>query len=259
MVRQGLVNHRNVASQRDLNDMLWIKWQNPIFGIYGAHLLLLSPEPNIALLEKVTHNLDSLLGDHPDVRALAIYLADRKNNQYDFTAYTAPPMLRSSWNIIVNATVLKPELVPSTSLAAQISDRLWGYSPWLIWQNPVEIKVVDVLPPFPLEAIGDVSIMVGKVTTNGVESQKVAERANLTPIEHDLLDYIFDMVRPDAPSDEVAKLLSALGKTFKLRQPSSTDERLSSKGVVRSLGVPASVASTALEGLTSKLGLSPQN
>lgn len=40
--------------------------------------------------------------------------------------------------MLVRATAEKPSLVPPGSLAAQIADRLWGTSAWLIWEVPPE-------------------------------------------------------------------------------------------------------------------------
>lgn len=295
LARQGLANRRNVVSKEDLGEMLWAKYGNPMLGIYGAHLLLLSPEPDLSLLKVVTENLHGLVGDHPDVQALAIYLAEKgiATNFAAYTTYTAPPMLRSSWDIILKATSAKPGLVPLDSLASQIWNRLWGYSPWLIWQTPIaaevahaafDKKAADALPkkakffslspkPVPsppsekaeetrildkietdgirsrklsLEALGQVALQIGKVASSRRELDMRAENAGLAPIEQELLGYILDVVRPGTPSQ------------FRQRQLTSADERLSPNEVVRSLGIPASLASAALQGLVNKLGLSIQ-
>ena len=52
------------------------------------------------------------------------------------TPIGAPPMLRRSWQMLVQATAERPALIPPGSLNAQIADRLWGAGAWLSWQAP---------------------------------------------------------------------------------------------------------------------------
>src|SRR2546425_4937372 len=57
LARHGLAHGRVVMQPDELNKMLWMKSDNPMLGIYGAHLLLLSQEPDRNLLRTVTANL----------------------------------------------------------------------------------------------------------------------------------------------------------------------------------------------------------
>lgn len=258
LARQGLVDRRKVVSQRDLESMLWVKFENPVFGIYAAYLMLLEPDPDITLLEKVTSNLYSLVGDHPDVRALAIYLAEKKGEKHDFTPYFAPPMLKNAWDIIVNATSTMPDIVPLASLASKISDRLWGYGLWLIWLlHPdidqggvfVETDAAGISQKVNLAPARDIARGVTDIATNRRDLQKIADQVVLTPIEQDLLTYLFDTLRQNAPASKITKSVSESE-----RQMGSFDERFSTEMVVRALHVPASVATATLESLNRKLG-----
>jgi hypothetical protein len=136
LARQGLMDRRQVLP-RDVTEMLWDKWQNPILGIYGAHLMLLQEEPNWQLFGRVIHNLRGIFGGypHPDVEALALCHEATARRDYRFEF---PPMLRRSWSLLQEATFAQPGLVPSGSLALQVSDRLWGGSPWHLWRAPVQ-------------------------------------------------------------------------------------------------------------------------
>ena len=49
-------------------------------------------------------------------------------------------MLRRSWTLALEASVVRPELVPVSSAASTIADRIWGEEPWLIWQSPPEFQ-----------------------------------------------------------------------------------------------------------------------
>jgi hypothetical protein len=100
-----------------------------MLGILGAHLLLLEPEFNPSLFQLVVATLRDLLGQHPDVEALAL----RQGNDGAPEAFTTPPMLRRSWRLVLERTVDHPELVPADSLMASVAPRIWGDGPWLLW------------------------------------------------------------------------------------------------------------------------------
>jgi hypothetical protein len=134
LARLGLISGRNVLS-RDITEMLWAKWQNPMLGIVGAHLLLLSPEPDRELLGIVVNNLRYGIWPgfrHPDVEALALRLEAAASDY----AFATPPMLRSSWSLVIDASIAAASLVPEGSLAFDVATRVWGNSPWLLWRNP---------------------------------------------------------------------------------------------------------------------------
>jgi hypothetical protein len=134
LARLGLSSGRNVLS-RDITEMMWAKWQNPMLGILGAHLLLLSPEPDLALLRTVVENLRYGIWPgfpHPDVEALAL----ASSAQASGYVFAEPPMLRLSWSLVIGASNSDPSLVPEGSLAFDVATRVWGNSPWLLWRNP---------------------------------------------------------------------------------------------------------------------------
>lgn len=129
--RLGLVNTRQVLSENVIDEILKGKFENPMLGIFGAHLLLLDKQIKLGLLEVVVKNLRRMLGEnqHPDVEALALRLG-AKNTTYIFEH---PPMLRRSWWQVVEATVDNEKLVPLNSMAAMCADSIWGEEPWLQW------------------------------------------------------------------------------------------------------------------------------
>jgi hypothetical protein len=130
LARLGLANRRQVVSD-ELRELVGQPEVDPMLGIVTAHLLLLEPEPNLALVETIVANLRQRLGStpHPDVEALAVRLGQGAE-QYLFWL---PPMLRRSWELVVQATVDRPELAPVDSPAAAMADRIWGNGPWLAW------------------------------------------------------------------------------------------------------------------------------
>jgi len=127
---------RGGMPEEQVNDLLKLKFGNPMFGIYGAHLLLLSGEPDWVLLGEVVTNLKSLVGDHPDVLALTMHPKLRHLEQS--ATYEVPPMLRSSWRLVVAESVQRPDLVPLYSYSSAVANRTWGAGAWLVWRPPIE-------------------------------------------------------------------------------------------------------------------------
>jgi len=144
LARMALANERKIL-RGEVLAMLYSKFDNPMLGILGGHLLLLdSPSAGQDLLKKSVANLRSVLNyPHPDVEALA--LGAGMGSQYQFTA---PPMLRRSWALIVNATIDEPALVPSGSLADRSAANQWAVEPWLTW----EVKQARVPGPIAFDS-----------------------------------------------------------------------------------------------------------
>jgi hypothetical protein len=126
LARQGLLEKRPVLKS-EINNMMWRKFENPMLGIMGCHLMLINPSPNMDFFGKVIKNLRRMLGVHPDVEALALLLYESE------TAYLFKtlPMLRKSWNLVLQASVNRPEIVPIDSEASNLSNHLWGEGMWV--------------------------------------------------------------------------------------------------------------------------------
>lgn len=141
LARQALARGYRGIQAKDLHDMLWGKWEDPLLGILGLHLLLRQEKPDLDLAETVIGRLRGpILNEfrHPDVEILALEAARRRGRTPEAAPFAAPPMLRASWNYLVQATAERPDLIQPGSLASQIADRLWGASAWLIWLAPPE-------------------------------------------------------------------------------------------------------------------------
>lgn len=131
MARLALADRRRVYGTV-LNQLLTSKWENPMLGILGGHLLLLEENVDTGLLRNVVENLRAILPvPQPDVEALA--LAAGLGTNYRFRM---PPMLRASWQIVLDHSVRQPGLVPLGSLAASLAFLVTHQDPWLIWCRP---------------------------------------------------------------------------------------------------------------------------
>jgi hypothetical protein len=149
LARQALASRRQILTP-NLREMLAQNLDDPTLGIFGGHLLLLDPEPDLELLRLVVGNVRGMLGQapHPDVEALALRLDPSSVTH----VFENPPMLRRSWTLALEASVTRPELVPASSAASTIADRIWGEESWLIWQRPAESQS-EVAFGLPMEDI----------------------------------------------------------------------------------------------------------
>ena len=130
VTRLALADERFVLSSQ-LRDILVGKFENPMLGIFGAHLLLLGlvrrsrrdPRRDVTLQSRldsvlqgiqfdgIVENLRSLVGErHPDVDALSLKCADP--GRWARGTVTVPPMLRASWSLLVEASNDDLDLVP---------------------------------------------------------------------------------------------------------------------------------------------------
>jgi hypothetical protein len=161
-----------------LRAMLHGKFLNPMLGIYGAHLMILKTDTDMTLLREVTENLQKLVGDHPDVLSLHLYLNDERAQQLSFPN---PPMLRASWSLVVQNST-RQGVVPSGSYSAKIGANLWGSGAWLTWQVPQ----VEAQPaPTETERIDWVSLAKLAVA---VSAPSVA--GGLSPAERVVLSHV---------------------------------------------------------------------
>lgn len=123
----------------EVRTMLRDKCDDPMLGIYAAHLLLLEPNPDFSLFRRVVGQLRGLLGtSHPDVEALAL----RAEGEPPPAPFEFPPMLARSWSLIVDATADRPDLV-SDPLSARVTNDLWSEGPWHIWRTPPAQEAAD--------------------------------------------------------------------------------------------------------------------
>jgi hypothetical protein len=158
--RLALAHERKVASER-VDEWLFAKFENPMLGLFGAHLMLIArdalqkserqrqetedkrvPAPvrfDQGVFNHMVHNLSDLLGpEHPDVAALSTQVS---GNRLDVLApVLMPPMLWRSWLLLIEASNDRPELVPVGTWRRAI--RLLPLRPFLVW-SPEQREATD--------------------------------------------------------------------------------------------------------------------
>lgn len=128
--RIALQSGRNVATENEMIRLLKEKCENPMLLLFGAHLLVRLHPINHILLNKVIRNLEQHFKFHPDVQALL--LRPGVGTPAPDLAFPEPPMLRSSWDLIVRGSRRRMRLVPPGSVSDTVADGLLTTTPWLL-------------------------------------------------------------------------------------------------------------------------------
>lgn len=141
MARVALADERRILNA-ELEDLLMRKFENPMAGIIGGHLLLVERARDscrdLSLLDTVVKNLHSLVGtNHPDVAALALQCADPKLRRTVKTL-VGPPMLQRSWKLLAEAAQKRPGLIPAAMW--ERVQALTALPPFLAWAADEAVK-----------------------------------------------------------------------------------------------------------------------
>jgi hypothetical protein len=235
LARQGLASGRNVLRGSDINALLGGKFENPILGIYGAHLLVQAHRPNHALIDTVTTNLKDLLGTHPDVEVLRLRSGSTSSGPVEFPS---PPMLRASWEMITKASLRRTSIVPPGSATERLADGLMSTTPWLLHR------------------------VSGTEPTHSTEVSYASARRTLKR----LIDFgqgdgrkLMEHLQRDrsAVSPLEQRIIQAALGAARLAKPSTTDtpEAANLGRMLRDLGAPAAAISRSTSRLASKIGL----
>jgi hypothetical protein len=139
VARQALVRGRRVLEHDALTTFVAHGEENPMLALLAAHLMLLEPTVDSVLLRKATNDLSRWLGaDCADVMALRFKLRmlERKATKPRRVkrAIAAPPMLYSSWSLIMSLdTEFAVPLLGQDDLAYRVASDIAISGPWLTW------------------------------------------------------------------------------------------------------------------------------
>lgn len=258
LARLALANQRQILSN-ELRTILRDKFENPMLGIFGAHLLLLQKQQNQPddhdeelidavvgklrksdrdLLEVVIANLRNMVGtQHPDVEALALALKGQTGYKFK-----TPPMLQKSWSLICATTAERPHLVEENSLLENVSESLWGNSIWLTWLTPQpEDK------PKCANDVEEAIVMQLKSTRHG-KSRARATRNARPGRERSMMPGV-------APKADALKTEEAVPMAVGEDDMNSDVQRVDEEGIkrlTRQLGIPRSAVEKSIEALKKK-------
>jgi hypothetical protein len=100
----ALTQSRGMLTQSLIDELMEQKFNNPVLGLFAAHLLLKNSPEDRSLFRTVTDNLLPMLGpDHPDLQALWWQRDDGK--QIGDGRLHVLPMLSASWSLAVDRSI----------------------------------------------------------------------------------------------------------------------------------------------------------
>lgn len=276
IARQALLDERSALS--DFFKTVVATTELPMLALYGAHLLIREAQrahyahkddekvaeiDNRPLVAAAVDHLRALLGDHPDVEAIAIG-AGKARPDYHFVY---PPMLRASWLLLLRESSQQQELIPPGSYALGIAERMWGDGAWLTWteegtqesdrsavwtaQAADLIKQWDVPEPSPaLESLEISSIQTGEAAApSWLDSVKSYCNDTYKSVKSKLARPA-NMPFPDLEKAAQKSVERAQISVARAREILSDPERR--KTLVRQIGVPINSINAWLDKLDGK-------
>jgi hypothetical protein len=215
--------------------------KNPMLGILTAHLLLLAGPEAKTGLARIASRLEEIIPGHPDVASLSYELPALRR---DIPMFPTPPMLRSSWGLIVRSSSPAHDPIGPTSYSARIAGQLWGTGAWLAWTTPAEIDQ----PVVSRNGSADLATLLQLLMRRTPERQALAT-ADLAPVERTLLDYAENMLGQTSVANQLTAIQDK-SKMFSAAYPLlrswllPSDIQKQVKSYVRDAGSPDKVSAS---------------
>jgi hypothetical protein len=230
LARLALANRRPAAPAADVDALVSGALEDPMLGLWTAHLLLASGARADGRLQALVGRLRGWLGAHPDVEALSLLFPDGR----EVSPFTTPPMLLASWSLVVEESRRRPALVPPNAAATRAASRLWGTGPWLQWREPTLMSDA----PFPG---ADLSAAEMLEALQEYGAQGLRGLAELTPAEEALVEQLFPRRRKAAVRPDRARFFASV--------PAQVADEAT---LCRELGLPPSALRALLGSLLDK-------
>jgi hypothetical protein len=217
----ALLARRDVIEARDMRGLLYGKFEDPMLGIYGAHLLLLRSKLNRPQFEIVLGNLRSLVGPVPDWQALALLLGSSKRKRSQratFGPYEGmPPMLVRSWDLMVGASKRRYSVIPSGSIADLVAGSVASTRPWFLSRvrQQSEHSTASVEHVSVAKAKRVVSQMINQVQpsdTAAIREDLAKRKQELDAIESAILDAVAQTASYDESKHSWSQQSKMLGE-----------------------------------------------
>lgn len=126
----ALSQSRGLLPKSLIDDLLADKFDNPMLGLLGAHLLLRDKPDDTNTFRIVTDNLLSMLGpDHPDLQTL--WWQRNNGNPIGDGRLHVLPMLRASWDLAVERSIKTFDVFSLGTFYAKLT-RIIPSAPWVM-------------------------------------------------------------------------------------------------------------------------------
>jgi predicted flap endonuclease-1-like 5' DNA nuclease len=109
------------------------KFEDPMLGLLGAHLLLRQKDLEERYLNIVIGNLGHMISSSPDFQSLELLACERLGQKLPLKPFYQPPMLRAGLEAVLRFSIEYPELTPEKGLLECVAPRLYVDSPWTSW------------------------------------------------------------------------------------------------------------------------------
>jgi hypothetical protein len=240
MFRIALQSGRNVVTDNEMIRLLKEECENPMLLIFGAHLLIRRRPINHTLISEVVRHLEERFELHPDVKSL--FLRPGAGAPPPDLAFPEPPMLRSSWDLIVRGSRRRMSLVPPGSVSDSVADGLLTSTPWLLHRLDKDDEDYERAASFSEgRQLLELLVAMGEgETTFGTKEMKFKDIEQLSPLEQSLLNAT--MLRPKF-SREAGKKDAAFGFASSVSQ------------VLREIDAPNYAIARSVKSLVKKLGI----
>lgn len=137
LAKIALETGRTAVDERTFEKLFASHADDPMLGIYGAHLLLNSRRPAYKVIDSVAEKLEKLVGHHPDV--LSLWLRKhRERKQRKTVTLSSPPMLFRSWELLTRESIRRSSVVPEGSFSDLLSNGMLSTPPWLLHRLTLE-------------------------------------------------------------------------------------------------------------------------
>ncbi len=260
LARLSLTQGRFAITNAQVDELLAEKFSHPILGLLVAHLLLLQDKPQCHLLETVIDHVAVMLGpDFPDVIAMRIAMArlDDKPSVFPTDRLTAPPLLRTNWDLLA----AYPEFLPADSLNREIASCIIHRGLWLNWNPPLPTPKTVTLVKNVMAIMVKLSARVKEKQPEDVDDESAALAAINILIKtirwRAVLKALSKSAKKHGLMTNFTSLQKSLMPTMQIIQTQFEDQENFTledlKQLCDDLGVPMPVLRESLEDLAGKM------
>ncbi len=215
LLRYGLESGRPILTEMALAEVLDSDGSHPMLDILTGHLLIRERPVKHRSVEQLIERVRRIIGDLPDITALLLRPGAGKPPQE--LRFQTPPLLRSSWDLIVAASRRRMGLVPPDSLTAQAGEGLVTHPLWLLNGH------VDSSPkPAPdAMSFAEASRLLHRlieIDPDRLDDKSLSDlkqvMAEASPLEQSLLNTTL-LHRESPPADSKARFAYSVSKVLK--------------------------------------------
>jgi hypothetical protein len=246
---KGLQSGIDVLPSDEREMLLYGKFENPLLGLIGAHLLLLQRRPRWDVLAIVIGNLEALLPGSPDVHALRLAVALRGGGDAPAQPSSEPPLLRRGFELLLEASASKPELIVEGSLVERIAPYLLADSPWTTWSQPTMVAGT---------ALEDPLATVREFATAELEQSAGAPVAAFSSMPREQVSRLLKAALPGVLARVGEKAQRGLERGLEELSSAATERMLESALTTSESAAIRSVSQAVLNGVDAALRAEPE-